>query len=237
MTDPDYGRAQEARENAIRMATHILWALTGRQLGLRETRVRPCTTGITRPPYLTGYAPTGDGMGRPYLIWSGTSWSSGACGCGQICVASGPRAAHLPGPVFLDDDHPLTVIVEGDVISDSEWVLEGDVLYRISDPWPSQNLGRPEGEECTWSVIYWRGIRVPTYVGAYVGTLAAELLAAAAGENCRLPASVRRVSRQGVSMEIDPASVVHAGLTGLMEIDRWIASMNPNRLMQPPTVI
>lgn len=236
--DPAYQAALDAQNSAIRIATQILWALTGRQFGVCETKARPCTPGITRPPYLTGWSPDRGFNGRPYLVWSGTGWSTDACGCGQVCVASGPYAAHLPGPVYPEDaQHPITVVVGGDVLDREHWTLEGDVLYRRDAPWPSQNLGKPEGDDCTWSVIYWRGLKVPDFVGLYVGTLANELLAASAGENCRLPASVRRVSRQGVSMEIDPASVVSAGLTGLMEIDRWIASVNPHRLMQPPSVL
>jgi hypothetical protein len=236
--DPGYDAAVEAQENAIKIAVHLLWALTGRVYGVCETKARPCTTGIYRPPFISGWSPDSGFNGRPYLIWSGSGWSTDACGCGATCVASGPYAAHLPGPVYPEDaTHPITVLIGGDVLDHDHWVLEGDVLYRRDAPWPSQNMGKPDGEDCTWSVIYWRGLKVPAYVGVFVGTLAAEMLAAAAGENCRLPASVRRVSRQGVSMEIDPASIVQSGMTGLLEIDRWIASLNPHRLMQPPSVI
>lgn len=238
-SDPGFFDALTAQDDAIRIAINVLWSLSGRQYGVCETRVRPCTEGAQTYPRFGWNGSTGF-LNYQYLTWSGSGWRTDACGCGSgsSCVASGPYAVHLPGPVYPEDGtHPITVVVGGDVLDASEWVIEGDVLYRRNEAWPAQNLGRPEGDPCTWSVTYWRGQAVPAGIGHYVGTLAAELLLAANGENCRLPASVRRLSRQGVSMEIDPTSVIREGLTGLIEVDRWLASVNPGRLMQPPSVI
>ena len=237
--DPTYYDALLSQDNAIRIAINMLWALSGRQYGVCETRVRPCTSGMKRNTDAYLWSSSNGGFaGYRYLAWTGSAWRTDLCGCGSSCTTSGPYAAHLPGPVYPDDGvHPITVLVGGDVLDPANWVLEGDVLYRKDRPWPAQNLGRAEGDSCSWSVTYWRGQGVPASVGHYVGTLAAELLLAEAGENCRLPASVRRVSRQGVSMEIDPTSVIREGLTGLIEIDRWISSVNPSRMTQPPTVL
>lgn len=237
-TDAEFDAAVQEQEDAIRDAIGILWAMSGRQFGVCETKVRPCKAGTNHSTGFRRWSTPAGFSGFSYLVWDGSGWGTNTCGCGSLCTLAGPAAAHLPGPVFPEDsDHVVTVTVDGEVLDESKWVLEGDVLYRRGAAWPSQNLNRPDGDVGTWSVTYWRGQKVPTSVGTHVGTLAAELLLSAAGENCRLPASVRRVSRQGVAMEIDPLALIQAGCTGLVEVDRWLISTNPNRLQQPPQVI
>lgn len=233
-SDDAYDVALLDRDNAIRVAIGFLWALSGRQYGVCETKMRPCSVGTTMTPPAERFGQT---VGfRGYLIYAHGGWAANYCGCGSVCKLSGPRTVHLPGPVYPeDDDHPITVVINGDVLDPSEWAIEGDVLYRRKHPWPMQNLDSPEGDEGTWSVTYWRGQGVPGAVGKYVGLLAAEVLAD--DGDCRLPASVRRVARQGVSMEIDPIEIIKIGYTGIIEVDRWLASVNPGRLQQAPTVI
>lgn len=60
---------------------------------------------------------------------------------------------------------------------------------------------------------------------------------ACGGGKCRLPRRVQTVSRQGVTYQmVDPTDIYRDGLTGLPEVDIWIASVNPNRLMGAPRV-
>lgn len=81
------------------------------------------------------------------------------------------------------------------------------------------------------------GTPVPGGVGVLVGTLAKEFLDACSGGKCRLPRRVQQVSRQGVSYQmVDPTDIYRSGLTGIPEIDIWLSSVNPNRLMAPPRV-
>lgn len=130
-------------------------------------------------------------------------------------------------------------MIEDEVVDESEYTIEDGVLLRAGGkPWPFQDLTRPMGECGTWSVTYWQGVMPPRGVGRLVGLLALEFIRAAAGDGkCRLPKSVTRVARQGVSYEIDPTTLYAAGKTGIPEIDTWLMAVNPNHIMQAPSVL
>jgi hypothetical protein len=231
--DPAYPGALAARQAAIDLAVQVLWALSGRQYGQCETLIRPCPT-----------PPCGGGI-RPGSAWDQTvapfvptyefgRWVNYSCSCstGQ-CNAAGPRTIHLPGPVG-----PIVSVTIGDVIQDpSEYVLEGDVLYRRYGNWPGQDFNRPLGEDGTWSVTYLKGHPVPAGVGSFVGQLAKEFMAACSGDQCRLPRNVVATTSRGVTRQYDPAELYANGKTGLSEIDIWLAAVNPNHLMCAPRVI
>ncbi|WP_235687034.1 hypothetical protein [Tomitella gaofuii] len=122
-------------------------------------------------------------------------------------------------------------------MDDSEWVVEGNLLYRVGGVWPVQDRGRPLGESGTWSVEYRRGVRPPEQVGRLVGLLAAEFYAACTGGKCRLPRRVQTVSRQGVTMQLaDPTDIYESGKTGIPEVDMWLAAVNPNHIPSGPVV-
>lgn len=165
-------------------------------------------------------------------VFDGGHWRNIACGCSGRCEITGPRVVHLPGPV---QEVVEVVIGSGAALSGDEYALEGDVLYRKGGDWPCQDLGKPLGEVGTWSVTYTRGYPPPEGTAKFVGTLAAEFLKACSGEKCRLPRTVTEVVRRGVTwkvrQEIDKAG------TGVPEIDMWLAAVNPNHLMQAPSVV
>lgn len=224
-----------ARRNAAEdLAVSVLWALSGRQFGACETTVRPCPL-----------APTWGAWGRyaydglyasPYiLILDAGHWVNWPCGCGGQCTVSGPRVVHLPGPV----GEIVSVTIDGVVLDDSGYQLEGDALYRKGGAhWPRQDLGRPLGEDGTWSVTYTRGIPVPAGVDRLVGLLAKEFISACGGGGtCRLPKSVVSTTSRGVTHVFDPSKILAAGKTGLAEIDQWLAAVNPHHLMAAPQVI
>lgn len=208
----------------------VLWALSGRQFGACEVTVRPCPQrfGALWGPF-------------PYMLTrTDGHWLNWPCGCIGSCQVSGPRVIHLPGPVAPPTtDDQLVVEVDGVVLNDDEYTLEGDVLYRIGGVWPVQDLGRPLGEDNTWSVTYRRGVPVPSGVPKLVGQLAREFLAACSGDEdaCRLPSTLVSLNRRGVSMSFDPARILEAGYTGLREIDQWLASVNPHRLQEAASVL
>ena len=216
--------AQERRANAVEAAEQVLWALSGRQFGCVEVTARPC------PTYAQGFGY------RPWMsVLDGGYWGDVGCGCLGSCSVSGPRVIHLPGPV-----HSIVEVVIADIgLTDDDYQLEGDALYRTSGAsWPSQNLGAPLGEPGTWSVTYTQGIAPPRAVAKLTGTLARELIAACDDDmECRIPRNVVSASRRGVSYEFDPSKLVDAGKTGLEEVDMWLASVNPNRLMSAPEVL
>lgn len=217
-----YDAALARRNSAEDLAVTVLWALSGRQFGVIETTVRPCHSGY------------------PLVRMSG-HWGEVPCGCGLGgCVVAGPRVVHLPGPVNPhSDDTPIVVTIGDQIIASDQYTLEGDALYRIGAVWPRQDLGRPLGESGTWFVTYHRGTPAPALVAPLVGQLAREFLLACSDDpgECRLPATLTQMTRQGVTHVFDPARILSAGYTGLVEVDRWLAAVNPHRLAQNAVVL
>lgn len=220
-----------SRQNAAEdLAVGVLWALSGRQFGACETTARPCpndwTTQWGMGPFLSPYV---------RLLDSGF-WVDSPCGCGSgACVVSGPRVVHLPGPVAAI----VSVTIAGVVLDASGYQLEGDALYRKGGAsWPRQDLGRPLGENGTWSVTYTRGLPVPPGVDRLAGILAKEFISACGGGgSCRLPKTVVSTTQRGVTHVFDPSKILAAGKTGLSEVDQWLAAVNPNHLLAAPSVL
>lgn len=218
-----YDAALERRNRAEDLAVHVLWALSGRQFGAYEVTVRP-------------------GLSGGGFVWSRMSghWGEVPCGCPPgVCRVSDARVVHLPGPVHPDgDDTPIVVTVAGVALPDGQYTVEGDRLFRVGGVWPRQDLGRPLGDPGTWSVTYHQGVAAPDVVAPLVGALAREFLAACdEPSECRLPSTLTQLSRQGVTHVFDPARILSAGFTGLTEVDRWLAAVNPNRLTAGPVVL
>jgi hypothetical protein len=224
----DVDKARQAAAEDLAVA--ILWALSGRQYGVCPTITRPCPTPCVAP--MGGVLLGGPGW---FPIWDDGNWRNVTCGCaGGNCTRSGPGVVHLPGPVA----EVTRVVIGGHEVLPAEYAVEGDFLYRRGGlDWPTQDLARPAGEVGTWQVEYGRGVPVPVGVGVLVGTLALEFLNACSGGKCRLPRRVQSVSRQGVNFQmVDPTDIYRSGLTGIPEIDVWLSSVNPNRLMGAPRV-
>lgn len=219
---------------AVDLAKSILWALSGRQFGIHDTVARPCP----QPPPWAWYRDGGYSSvyAVEVMIYRElVGWWPTPCGCyGGSCTLTGPRVVHLPGPVQTI----TAVTVAGVPLDSGDYSLEGDVLYRVDGMWPAQCLDRPLGEPGTWSVEYKRGVPVPAGVDQLTGMLAVELFAAYTGGKCRLPTNVTNVVRRGVTYQMyDPRTVFDSGKTGLMEIDMWLASVNPRALQAPPSVL
>jgi hypothetical protein len=225
-----YDAAVVARNAAEDIAVFVMWALSARQFGGEPVRIRP-----------------GPRVGFPLSVWVHARWAALwedwspwepiGCGCVTRCSWASPTVIHLPGPVYPpSDDDPIVVTIAGDVLDPSEWVLEGDLLYRRGGKvWPGQNLARPLGEPGTWSVDYQRGVPLPAGVARLTGLLAKEIQLAQAGEKCRLPSSLVATVRRGASHKFDPAAV--SKKTGITDIDQWLAAVNPNGLMCAPEVL
>ena len=220
-----YDVALAQRNAAEDLATTVMWALSGRQFGLREVIVRP---GRVQGWPCAPYSP----------LWDGWSWTHTSCGCTFHCGHSTSSVVHLPGPVTVDTDHPVVIKLGGIILDPAAYTVEGDLLYRRNDGvWPTQNLARPLDEAGTWSVTYWQGIPVPSGVDRLTGLLAAEFILACTGEECRIPRTVTQTSTRGVTNVYDPAAILAAGKTGIPEIDLWLASVNPNHLYAAPEVL
>lgn len=225
-----YDLALAQRNAAEDLAVSVMWALSGRQFGVCPVIARPCPPRreLSRYQYdwpLTAFYGLSE-MDR-YLLVSG-------CGCAGSCREGGPAMLHLPGPV----QSIVKVTIDGVVLAETEYRLEGDVLYRLGGIWPSQDLGRPAGEDGTWTVEYMQGTPPPAGTAKLVGLLAKEFIAACTDGKCRLPRNVTNVSRQGVSFDMfNPNDIYDSGKTGLPEVDMWLAAVNPHHLACAPEVL
>ena len=223
---PEFIKAARERNAAMAIATEIMYRLSGSRFGLSTTVARPCPRGTFPDPA---------GIGSYTVTWTGAAWRGLACGCAPSCRLGGPSAVHLPGPVF----DVISVEIAGAVLATNVWTVEGNVLYRRDGKWPGQDLGKPLGQQGTWSVTYERSVPVPLGVAELTGLLTAEILAALNNDGkCRLPRTVTTVTRQGVTYRAyDPAVIYANGKTGIPEIDLWLTAVNPHRLMSAPSVL
>jgi hypothetical protein len=88
----------------------------------------------------------------------------------------------------------------------------------------------------TFSVSYFLGAAPDGLMQSMAGMLAVEYAKACLNEKgCRLPTGVTTISRQGVSMEIR-STMFEDGLTGIREVDAYVAALNPFKLKARPVV-
>lgn len=225
----------EQRTYADGLAVMVLWAATGRQFGLCDVIVRPCIGRQdwlyqTYPAY-PGY----DGSGIAVTSLAGLIEFITGCGCGPACLC-GDTELVLPGPV----DSVTTVTIDGVVLNPSAYRTNGDRITRQDgEGWPAgQDMSAVVGTTDTWSVRYLRGIAVPATLLSATGEYACELLKAITGGNCRLPARVQSISRQGVDVQmVDATNYLEQGLTGIATTDQLIRAYNPGALRYRPRVM
>lgn len=215
MTEEWNAVPEEIRTRAIRLMTTTMRALTAYVVGGCPVTIRPCSqpcgcVGVVYTPQLTA---TGE-------------WVN-VC---PACTVSGEVA--LPEPC----GGVLRVLVDGQVVPESDWTLHnGHILVYTGageTPWPAvQDLRKPDSEVGTFSVTYLNSYPVDANGQWAGGVLAMEFAKACTGsKGCRLPSTVRSVSRQGLSFEI-PAGAFPDGLTGIREVDAYIMSVRPNPKM------
>ena len=217
----DYEMDTLLLENSLQWASDILFDLTHRRWpGVCTETVLPCS-GVSS--------------------WSwgpeGQSW----CGCGnwQVCGCHGFSQLILPhGPVV-----ELEASIDGNLLSAARWrVDDGVKLVYLPDPdeleqpgrnaWPCcQDLTAPLGAEGTFSITYSWGSAPPIGGTMAAASLGCQLAMGCQPETlakCRLPKRVTSITRQGVAVAavLDPLELFAQGLTGLPEVDLWVASAN-----------
>jgi hypothetical protein len=201
---------EEVRDAAVRTAAHTLWSLSGRQFGTHE---------IVLAPYLR---PTGLGWYAGHRARVALN-AAAAVAVNDPC---GVRATvHLPGPAAEVHE----VILYGEVLPDSEWVLDPDgTLVRTTGGWPvGQDVYRP-----IWTVRYTRGIPAPPEANIVLARFALEIARGFVGDPaCRLPSRVRDITRQGISVSFEDPD--KPGRTGYAPVDRWLDTVNPGSLTEP----
>jgi hypothetical protein len=233
--DWDTGHTDATKAYALRSATYVIWAATGRRFGLCSTTVRPCQP-VQVPLYRTYPAwgiwdTTVPGGGLP----NGPYAQPGACCSGGACQCS-PSQIALPGGA----DSVTSVVINGATLDPSAYRLVGYLLVRQDGlTWPlQQDLASPLGGTGTWAVTYQRGEAVPDVLQDAAGIYACELAKARTGGPCSLPGRVQSISRGGVDIQyVDTADYLDKGWTGLAEVDAIISTINPYGLKSRPRVI
>ena len=231
--------SDELLDGVAAMASQIMFEISGRQFtGNCERTVRPCQTEQN------------DCWTAGWNTWSGWPWAWGwdsvtwgwYDGLGCHCRCEALSRVKLPG-------YPVTQITEvkidGVVQNPTTYRLDDwRFLTRMRDPldpgtplfWPGcQILDLDDTESGTWSVSYLSGISPPLAGKAAATALACELLP---GADCKLPSGAVRIVRQGITIDkLQPlATMLLQGMTGIVAIDSFMASVNPSRLKRRPSV-
>lgn len=217
---------------AISMATDLLWSMTGMRFGLCDVTLRPCRRDCFNPwpddwmlwPY-TGSFP------QPALIAG--QWFNLTCGgCPGTCSCSSISEFVLPSPVHQIID----ITIDGTPLVSGAYRVDNNRLVVRQDGgvWPSCNdLSLPDGATGTWTVTATFGEVIPDGAALAMGELVCEIVRAATGGDCKLPAGVTQLIRQGVTIQYpDVGELFRQGRTGLYLVDLFINTWNPYGLRQ-----
>lgn len=229
--------ATEVKTLATQVGTEIVWRLSGLRFGLCEVILRPCGEPCIYSTYEAAYAYNqgagGPSWMSPYI--QGGRWFNSACGCGGDCSCTALSELWLPPPA----NSVTEVKVNGVVLDPGDYSLQKGYLVRTDGGvWPScQDMTLAATEPNTFQVTYLMGKPVPAGGNLAAGMMACEIAKACAGQECRLPDRVTNITREGVTMTmLDPQDFLENGLTGIREVDQWLAAVNPYKLKQSSKV-
>lgn len=233
---PLYSDDDKAR--AIALAGQTLRMLTGFRVGGCPVTVRPCRKGCGQQTWRTfpvqGRAGSVSTSTPWYPVQLGGTWLNIGCACSGACSCNRVYEVRLHGPASAVTE----VKIDGSVLDPSAYRLDpGARLVRTDgEDWPTcQDMNAPDTEAGTWSVTYTAGIAVDG-LGAWVaGLLAGEYVRACKGGQCRLPDGVTQIVRDGVTMTLGTGAFP-GNLTGIREVDAWVARYNPSGLRAPSLV-
>lgn len=220
----------EEQERATNYATLILWAATGRRFGLCPIRVRPCGARHDGSS-MWGYIQGDDRGWRPFVDPTGT-WRN--CGCGSSHGCAPASEVLLPGPV----NQVLEVYQDGVLVDPASYRVDNFSWLVRTDggAWPQYANLSTDADR--FEVLYVRGTPVPPVLLEAAETVACEFAKSFKSQDCRLPARITSLSRQGVQMSaLDTDSLTRRGLTGIPEVDQVIVALNPYGLRSQPRVI
>lgn len=231
---------EHAQVTGFTLATYQMWALTGRRFGQCEITVQPCRQRKRLPLYqafpVPGwgfYGSAGVGGGGPVII-DGTWYNM----CGNGCRCKARCEVDLDGPTSTED--VLEVTVRGEVVDPSAYQIQNNYLLVRTDHgcWPTcVDYSKQDPPEFT--VTYRRGEPLSEALELMTGRLAYEYgLACINSDECRLPARLQTMSRQGVSVQVAIGTqYLDFGMTGLAEVDQLVINLNPNRMTERPMVL
>lgn len=219
---------------AVSTATEVLWALTGMRFGTCEVTLRPCRRDCWGGGFFDDFGPPWSGgwsYPQPALI--GGQWFNLTCGgCSGECSCSSVSEVLLPAPV----NRIVEVKVDGTPLVSGAYRVDNNRLLVRTDggDWPRCNdLASADTEAGTWSVTATYGEDLPDGAALAMGQLACEIAKAAAGGDCKLPAGLQQLVRQGVTISYpDVGELFRQGRTGLYLVDMFVATWNPGGLRQ-----
>lgn len=224
----------EVKDRAVALASATLTRLTGYRVGGCPITVRPCKAGCAGS-YQPGYWDMQSMYGAGFWphIESGV-WVN-SCGCQTDCACEALCEIALPPPVGRVDQ----VMLGGVLVDPATYRIDGNRLVwtgATACPWPTcQAMSKPLTAPGTFGVTYLNGYPVDG-LGAYAaGIMAMEYARACTGGKCRLPAGVTSIARQGVAFEI-ASGAFPSGMTGIREVDTYLALWNPAALRSGPRV-
>ena len=190
---------------AVEAATEMLWDASGQQFGFCDRTVRPCRRDCWgNGTNWGGWFEWSSGVGgwgqwpRPVLFDG--EWFNLMCNtCPGSCSCTGLEVALLPAPVYSI----LQVKLNGEVMSTGSYRMDEDIQLVRTDGerWPMcQDMAAADTEDDTWSVTARFGKPVPRLGQFAMGELIAEIASACIGVDCRLPANIRNMARENVSI-------------------------------------
>ena len=230
---------------ALRKATDVVWALSGRQFsGLTTATLRPCQDARHR------YRTTDPGLSTAAQL--GTSLPVSAYGYAARWVTTcSHRRVDRCGCREL---HAISLGVQP-IVSVERVAIGGVDLdaadYRVDDwrelvrldgnAWPDcQDLTAADDAPGSFVVEVTYGKPPPRAGVSAVAALACQLALACdpdRSRDCVLPKRVTSITRQGISMAVmDPMDFLDAGKTGVYEVDLFIKAYNPAGLVRAASV-
>lgn len=226
----------DQKNTALWLASTFMWGATGRQYGVCPMTVRP---GQRRwDPWTYEAYPVWPGqdpiVSGPFLF--NGRWFN--AGCGSACCGNKGCAIVLRGPVAAVDQ----VLVDGEEIPSADYrvdVANGAYLLVRTDGlcWPAcQNFTAEADQPGTFEVTYELGKALPPALSIATALLAGEYAKSLIDAPCALPAKMTSLTRQGVTVEVEPPAP-DDGKTGIREVDDIIAVLNPSGLKSPPRVM
>jgi hypothetical protein len=214
---------------AVQAATEILWEQSNQRFGPCEVTIRPCRRDCNGGgwPFADQWWEWGGNSGWPRpLLYAGV-WSNVTCGsCPGTCSCGTLEEAILPAPVY----QVVRVLVDGSpLVTGAYRVDDNRILVRTDGGrWPiCQALDLPDTAVGTWSVTVQVGEPVPTIGRQAVGELACEIARACMGEECRLPANIASLARQGINISFPAGQDV---AERLYFVGLFLDTYNPGRL-------
>ena len=173
-------------------------------------------------------------------VWRPNGWGCG----GGTCTCGGWPSLRLRSEPVLEVSE---VWVDGAILPESGWRLgdpgglDANFLYRVDGgTWPCcQDIAKPLTEPGTLQVSYTWGRPAPAGGARLVELLACEYTKAWAGDSkCRLPGRFQTITRENLTAtKADPSVLLGLGMTGIAEVDDWIAMVNPGGVDRPPKVL